>query len=72
MKIIVRSKPNSKKEKVERIDDRNFLIAVKEPPVEGKANNAIVKSLAKYLNVPSINVRITSGHASNQKIIEVP
>ena len=72
MKIIVRSKPNSKKEKVERIDDRNFLIAVKEPPVEGKANNAIVKSLAKYLNVPSINVRITSGHASKQKIIEVP
>ena len=72
MKIIVRSKPNSKKEKVERIDDRNFLIAVKEPPVEGKANNAIVKSLAKYLNVPSINVRITSCHASKQKIIEVP
>ena len=72
MKIIVRSKPNSKKEKVERIDDRNFLIAVKEPPVEGKANNAIVKSLAKYLNAPSINVRITSGHASKQKIIEVP
>jgi len=37
MKLVVKSKPNSKKEKIERIDEKNFLVAVKEAPVENKA-----------------------------------
>jgi len=71
MKIIVKIKPNSKKEGIKKIDDKNFIVAVKEPPVDGKANKALVKSLAKYFDIPSSTVRIASGHASKQKIIEI-
>ena len=71
MRIIVKIKPNSKKEKIEKIDGTNFRVSVKEPPVDGKANSALVKTLAKYFNTPSSNVRIASGHASKQKIIEI-
>lgn len=71
MRINVRSKPSSKKEKVERISDKSFIVAVKEPPVGGKANHAIAKAVSKHLNVPSSSVRIISGHSSKNKIIEV-
>lgn len=71
MKINVKSKPSSKKDKVEKIDDANFVVAVKEPAVDGKANKAVVKALAKYLNVSSAKLQITSGQTSKQKIIEI-
>lgn len=71
MKIIVKIKPNSRKEEIRKIDDKNFIVAVKEPPVDGKANKALVKALAKYFNVSSSAVRIASGHASKQKIVEI-
>ena len=71
MRITIKTKPNSKKEMIEKIGERNFLIAVKEHPFDGKANNAIVKSIAKYFNVSSAKVRIISGHKSKQKIIEI-
>ncbi len=71
MRITVKIKPNSKKEKIEKIDGANFLVAVKEPPIDGKANTALVKTLAKYFNIPSSGVRIASGHTSKQKIIEI-
>lgn len=71
MKITVKIKPNSRKEEIRKIDDKNFIVAVKEPPIEGKANKALVKTMAKYFNVTSSSVQIVSGHSSKQKIIEV-
>ena len=49
MKINVKIKPNSKKEEIKKIDDKNFIVAVKEPPVEGKANKALLQALKKVL-----------------------
>ena len=71
MKIIAKIKPNSRKEEIKKIDDKNFIVAVKEPPIDGKANKAIVKALAGYFNVSSSGVRIVSGHASKQKVIQI-
>lgn len=71
MKILVKTKSSSKKEALEKIDEERFLIAVREPPVDGKANKAIVRILSKYFNVSSANVCIISGHTSKQKIIEI-
>lgn len=71
MKIFVKAKPLSKTESVEKIDDENFVVAVKEPPREGKANHAIIKALAGYFNVPKSNLSIVSGHTAKNKIISV-
>ncbi|MBI4215648.1 MAG: DUF167 domain-containing protein [Parcubacteria group bacterium] len=71
MKIFVSAKPNAREESVEKISETTFIVRVKEPPVEGKANAAILSALAVYFNVPISSVRILSGHASKQKIIEV-
>ncbi len=48
-----------------------FVVAVKEPAKEGRANRAIEKALAEYLNVAPSRVRIVSGHSAKEKIVEV-
>lgn len=71
MRISVKVKPNAKRPGVEKIDETHYAVAVKEPPVEGKANAAAAKAVAKYLCVPASRVRLVSGHASRQKVFEV-
>jgi hypothetical protein len=71
MKISVKAKPNAREEKVERIDENNFVVSVKEKPEKGKANEAIRNALAIYFKVASSRVKIVSGHTSRNKIVEV-
>lgn len=71
MKISVKAKPNSHQAKVEKVDENNFIVSVMEPPVQGRANQAIIKILAEYFKVPNYKVRIVSGHTSRQKIVEI-
>jgi len=71
MKINVKAKPSSREEKVEKIDDQNFVVSVKEPPEKGKANEAIRNALAVYFKTGSSCVKIVSGYSSRNKIIEI-
>jgi uncharacterized protein len=41
------------------------------PPVDGKANQAIVRFLAKLTGLPAAAVRIVSGFTVSTKIVEV-
>lgn len=71
MKIFVKAKPNSKQEKIQEVDGTHFVVFVKALPVEGKANQAILRLLAEYFKLPKGNIRIISGYTSRQKVIEV-
>ncbi|MBI4135139.1 DUF167 domain-containing protein [Candidatus Uhrbacteria bacterium] len=78
MKIFVKAKPGAKEEQVEKIDppagragETHFVVAVREPPVQGRANLAIVKALADYFGVAPTRVRIISGYTARQKVVEI-
>ncbi len=71
MKISIKAKPNSREEKVERISDNNYIVAVCELPVKGRANLAVIKALAKHFKVNPYEVKIVSGFSSGNKIIEI-
>lgn len=68
MKIFVKAKPNSKEEYVEKIDETHFVVAVKEPPKQGRANNTIANALSDYFHKP---VKLASGFSSKQKTFEI-
>jgi len=70
MKIQVKVKPSSKTEAIGQEGD-SFIVQVKEPPKEGKANQAVVRLLAEHFSVPKSQVRILSGFRSRNKVIEV-
>ena len=71
MKLFVKVKPNSKKEGVRKMDATHFEVLVHSPPLDGKANMAVIAALARHLKVPKSNIRITAGAKSKQKIFEV-
>ncbi|OGY07044.1 MAG: hypothetical protein A2694_02185 [Candidatus Blackburnbacteria bacterium RIFCSPHIGHO2_01_FULL_40_17] len=72
MRIFVKAKPKSKKEYIKRAQDGSFIVAVKEPPEKGRANEAVLKSLSKFLNIPVSSINFVSGQTSRQKIFEAP
>lgn len=71
MKIFIKAKPSAREEKVEKIDDSNYVVSVKEPPIKGKANDAIRNALAVYFKTASSRVIIVSGFSSRNKIVEI-
>jgi uncharacterized protein (TIGR00251 family) len=71
MKIFVKVKPNAKESRVNKMDDATFSVWVKEPPIEGKANQAVIRALSEYFKVSQQNIKIVVGHHSKQKIIEI-
>ena len=53
-------------------DGRPLLrVRVAAPPVEGEANAALVKLIAKILGLPRSAVRIASGETARIKVIEI-
>ncbi|MBI2010763.1 MAG: DUF167 domain-containing protein [Candidatus Colwellbacteria bacterium] len=71
MRIFVKAKPNAKETRIEKLDENRFAVAVKEPPIGGRANVAIEKVIAEHFKVPVSRVRIVSGHTSRQKVFEI-
>lgn len=69
MKIFVKVKPGSKQEKVSREGDE-FVVWVRERAVEGKANEAVRKILAKEFGVPLAKVVIKT-FSGRKKIVEI-
>ena len=48
-----------------------WKLHVAAPPVDGKANEAIIRFLAKLVGVPAASVRIVSGFTGTTKIVEI-
>jgi uncharacterized protein (TIGR00251 family) len=70
VKIRVKVIPSSKIEEVIKEGDM-FLVRVKEPAKEGKANRAVIKLLADYFGVSQRQVAISSGFGSRNKVIDI-
>lgn len=71
MKIFVTTKTRARKVSVEHLDQTNYVVSVKEPPVEGKANEAVVSALAEYFKLHKSQIQITAGHKGKRKVVEV-
>jgi uncharacterized protein len=71
MKIKVISKTKARKPGVKRIDDSSLEVAVHEAPIDGKANLAIIKSLAKYFALPKSRITFLSGQTSKYKYFQI-
>jgi uncharacterized protein (TIGR00251 family) len=53
-----------------RSDQRNELdIRVSAAPEDGKANAAVIKTLARSLGIPKSAIEILRGHSSRQKLV---
>lgn len=72
MKISVHIKPNSRhREEVVENDDDTLTVYIKAPAIEGRANAAAIKLLAKHFKVASSKVKLVRGATSKYKIFEI-
>jgi uncharacterized protein (TIGR00251 family) len=61
----------SKNEIVEILSDGTVKVHLTAPPVEGKANHALIKFLAEILDVPASRIDIVAGVSGRDKLVSV-
>lgn len=70
--LAVRAQPGAKKTAIAGVygegDAAQLKIAVQAPPIEGRANEALVKFLAATFSVPKSSVEILSGELGRTKV----
>lgn len=71
IRMIVQVVPNAKKNEAVCLLDDAIKIRLHAQPIEGKANEALVRYVADMLGVPKSAVNITHGHTSKRKILEI-
>lgn len=67
----LRVQPRAKRNAIVGVHDGALKLEVTAPPVDGAANDAIVKLLSKALDVAKRDVEIVRGHASRDKTVRV-
>ena len=63
--------PGAKKTEIAGLHGDALKIRLSAPPVDGKANEALVKFVAEALKLPKSAVNLKSGQTSRRKVLEV-
>ncbi len=71
MYISVKVKPNSKEQRIEKLSNNSFVLRVKAPAKENKANAASIELLSKFFDKPKSLITIIKGKNSKNKIFNI-
>ncbi len=71
MKVQVKVKSQAKQSKIQEIGENQLLVFLKSPPIDGKANQELIKLLAKHYGVSQSAITIKFGLSSRNKLIEI-
>ena len=69
--LAVRVQPRASKEEVAGTAEGAVRIRLTAPPVEGKANESLLKFLAKRLGVPKSCLELVAGDHGRNKLVRV-
>lgn len=71
VRLAVHVMPNAKKSAVAEVHGDALKVRLQAPPVEGKANAALVVFVAATLGLPKSAVALTHGETSRRKLLTV-
>jgi uncharacterized protein (TIGR00251 family) len=71
MQISVTVHPNSKKPRIEPDLFNGLHVYVSQPPLEGRANLAVIEALSEHFKVKKYNIMLLSGAKSKKKVFKV-
>ncbi len=69
--ILVTASPRASRTEVAGVAEGRLRIRVAAPPVEGEANEELVRFLAKALGVPRSAVEVTGGASGRRKTVAI-
>lgn len=64
-------KPNSKKGPLVIEDGNNLTVYLREKPIDGEANAALIKVLSKHFHIAKTRISIKSGTRGREKLLEI-
>lgn len=64
--------PNASRTEIVGWVEGALKIRLAAPPVDGKANEALIRFLAKTLDLAPSEIEIKAGHGSKHKRLEIP
>lgn len=68
VEIQLRAQPNAKQSAIAGVwNETHLKIMLKAPPVDGKANEALIRFMADFCGVPKKNVSFLSGDSAREK-----
>ncbi|MFO0676575.1 MAG: DUF167 domain-containing protein [Polyangiaceae bacterium] len=71
VRLSVLAKPRAKRSAVLRAEGLTVDVAVAAPPVDGAANEELVRVIAEALEVPKRRVRVVVGASGKRKMLDV-
>ena len=63
--------PRAGADRIDGVTDGVLLARVAAPPVDGAANDALIRLLADALDLARSNVRLVGGASNRRKLIEI-
>lgn len=70
MQINIRVIPRARQNNITVENDGSLRVHTTAVPSDGAANDAVIKMLAKHLNVPKSQIKIIRGETGHNKVIE--
>jgi hypothetical protein len=70
-RMAIRLTPRASRNHIVGWSGDRLLVRVTAPPVDGKANAALLRLLADALDIPVSRLRLVAGASSRDKILEV-
>lgn len=70
--LAIRVTPRGRRnEIVEVLEDQTIKVRLTAPPVEGKANQALIEFLAKVLGISQSKIEIVAGQTGRDKLVSI-
>ncbi|MBI9020045.1 MAG: YggU family protein [Verrucomicrobia bacterium] len=69
--VKIRAVPRASKNEIQGFYDDALKIRLTSAPVDGKANQALIKFLSKSLNISKAQIRIEQGETSRHKTVHI-
>lgn len=71
MKVSIIAHPNSKRPRIDKDLLGTLNVYVSAPPLEGRANEAVILALAEHFKVKKYQIRIIAGQKTKNKVCEI-
>lgn len=71
-RINLRVIPRAKQNKITTESDGSLRVHITAAPVDGAANDAVIKILSEHFNVQKSQIKIVRGETSRNKVVEIP
>ena len=69
--LSVRAVPRAAKNEIQGVYNEALKIRLTTPPIDGKANQALIRFLSKTLNISKSHIRVLHGETSRNKVVQI-